>query len=48
VESIRGALIEGEVAGPFLLAYVFVVGPLVAYIGLKVVQRYEDRFALQL
>jgi lipopolysaccharide transport system permease protein len=48
VESIRGALIQGEVAGPFLLAYVFVVGPLVAYIGLKVVQRYEDRFALQL
>jgi lipopolysaccharide transport system permease protein len=48
VEGIRGAILQGSVAGPSLLVYVFVVGPLVALLGLWVIQRYEDRFAVAL
>jgi ABC-type polysaccharide/polyol phosphate export permease len=47
IESFRGALIQGRVAGPSLLVYVFVVGPVIALIGLWTVQRYEDRFAVE-
>jgi hypothetical protein len=35
------------VAGASLLVYVFVVGPVIALIGLWTVQRYEDRFAVE-
>lgn len=48
VESIRGALLQGEIAGPAMLAYVFVVGPALALVGLWMIQRYEDRFAVDL
>jgi lipopolysaccharide transport system permease protein len=47
IEGIRGALIQGEVAGAPVLAYIFIVGPAVAALGLWVVQRYEDRFAVE-
>jgi hypothetical protein len=36
------------VPGITLLVYVFVVGPVVALIGLWVMQRYEDRLAIEL
>lgn len=48
VESIRGAVFNGVVVGPGMLAYVFVVGPAMALLGLAVIQRYEDRFAVEL
>lgn len=48
VESIRGAVLQGEVAGPAMLAYVFTVGPMLAVVGLWMIQRYEDRFAVEL
>jgi lipopolysaccharide transport system permease protein len=48
VEGIRGAIWEGVVPGAPLLAYVFVVGPVVALLGLWAIQRYEDRFAVEL
>jgi len=48
VEAIRGAVLQGSVPGPALLIYVFVVGPAVAFVGLRVIQRYEDRFAVEL
>ena len=48
VEGIRGAVFQGAVAGPALLAYIFVVGPAVAFAGLWLFQRYEDRFAVEL
>ena len=48
VESIRGVVLQGEVAGANMLAYVFVVGPALALLGLWLVQRYEDRFAVEL
>ena len=47
IEAFRGALIEGHVAGASLLAYVFIVGPAFALVGLWCVQRYEDRFAVE-
>ena len=47
VEGIRGALIQGRVAGPSLLVYIFVVGPLIGAIGLWVLQRFEGRFAVE-
>ena len=31
-----------------MLAYVFIVGPALALVGLWLVQRYEDRFAVEL
>lgn len=48
VESIRGAVFHGVVVGPGMLAYVFLVGPALALLGLAVMQRYEDRFAVEL
>ena len=48
VESIRGVVLQGEVAGPGMLAYAFLVGPLVALLGLWAIQRYEDQFAVEL
>jgi homopolymeric O-antigen transport system permease protein len=47
VEGIRGVLVQGRVAGPSLLLYMFVVGPAVAAVGLWVIQRYEGRFAVE-
>jgi ABC-type polysaccharide/polyol phosphate export permease len=48
VESIRGVVLEGTVAGPSMLVYVFVVGPVFALLGLALIQRYESRFAIEL
>jgi ABC-2 type transport system permease protein len=47
IEGIRGVLVQGHVAGASLLVYIFVAGPLVAAIGLWVIQRFEDRFAVE-
>jgi ABC-type polysaccharide/polyol phosphate export permease len=47
IEAFRGALVEGHVAGAALLVYVFTVGPAFALAGLWCVQRYEDRFAVE-
>jgi ABC-type polysaccharide/polyol phosphate export permease len=47
VEGIRAVLVQGEVPGPSLLVYIFVVGPLVALTGLWVIQRFEGRFAVE-
>jgi homopolymeric O-antigen transport system permease protein len=47
VEGIRGVLVQGHVAGPSLLIYMFLVGPAVAVVGLWVIQRYEGRFAVE-
>jgi ABC-2 type transport system permease protein len=48
VESTRAVVLQAVVPGPTLLLYVFLVGPLVALLGLWVVQRYEDRIAIEL
>jgi lipopolysaccharide transport system permease protein len=48
VEGIRAVVLEASVPGPALLAYIFLVGPLLALVGLWVVQRYEDRVAIEL
>jgi lipopolysaccharide transport system permease protein len=47
VEGIRGVLVQGHVPGASLLVYMFVVGPLLAAVGLWVIQRYEGRFAVE-
>ncbi len=47
VESIRAVIHEGVVPDPALLIYVFTVGPALALLGLRVVERYEDRFAVE-
>jgi len=47
VEGIRGVLVQGQIPGTSLLVYIFVVGPLVAAIGLWVIQRFEGRFAVE-
>jgi ABC-type polysaccharide/polyol phosphate export permease len=47
IEAFRGALVQGQVAGASLLVYVFVAGPVVALVGLWCVQRFEDRFAVE-
>jgi ABC-2 type transport system permease protein len=47
IEGIRGVLVQGHVAGAALLVYIFVAGPFVAAIGLWVIQRFEDRFAVE-
>jgi ABC-2 type transport system permease protein len=47
IEGIRGVLVQGNVPGVSLLVYIFVVGPLVAAIGLSVIQRFEGRFAVE-
>ena len=48
VEGLRAAILEGVVPGATLLAYIFLVGPVVALAGLWVMQRYEDRLAIEL
>ena len=48
VEGIRAVVLEATVPGPAILVYIFVVGPLVGLLGLWVVQRYEDRVAIEL
>jgi ABC-2 type transport system permease protein len=48
VESLRGVILEATVPGASLLVYVFVVGPALALLGLWVVQRYDDRLAIEL
>jgi lipopolysaccharide transport system permease protein len=48
VEGIRAVVLEATVPGPSLLAYIFVVGPLVALLGLWVLQRFADRVAIEL
>jgi lipopolysaccharide transport system permease protein len=47
VEGMRGVLVQGHIAGTSLLVYIFVVGPLVALVGLWVIQRFEGRFAVE-
>jgi lipopolysaccharide transport system permease protein len=48
VESVRAVILQAVVPGMTLLVYVFVVGPLLALVGLRVVQRYENRLAIEL
>jgi homopolymeric O-antigen transport system permease protein len=48
VEGFRATLLQATVPGPALLVYIFVVGPALALFGLWVVQRYEDRLAVEL
>ena len=48
VEGLRGVMLEGVVPGATLLAYIFLVGPFLALMGLLVIQRYEDRLAIEL
>ena len=48
VEGLRAALLDGVVPGTFALVYMAVVGPVFLLVGLWVVQRYEDRFAVVL
>jgi lipopolysaccharide transport system permease protein len=48
VEGLRAVILEGVVPGATLLAYIFLVGPLLALAGLWVMQRYEDRLAIEL
>jgi homopolymeric O-antigen transport system permease protein len=47
IEGIRGVLVQGNVPGLSLLLYIFLVGPLIAAIGLAVIQRFEGRFAVE-
>jgi len=48
VEGVRAVVLQASVPGITLLLYIFLVGPLVALFGLWVVQRYEDRIAIEL
>jgi lipopolysaccharide transport system permease protein len=48
VEGFRATLLQATVPGTTLLVYIFLVGPAVALIGLWVVQRFEDRIAVEL
>jgi ABC-2 type transport system permease protein len=48
VEGLRAVVLEATVPGASLLLYIFLVGPLVALFGLWVLQRYEDRVAIEL
>jgi lipopolysaccharide transport system permease protein len=48
VEGVRAVVLQATVPGVTLLLYIFLVGPLAALLGLKVVQRYEDRIAIEL
>jgi lipopolysaccharide transport system permease protein len=48
VEGFRATLLQATVPGASLLVYIFVVGPALALLGLWVVQRYEDRLAVEL
>jgi ABC-2 type transport system permease protein len=48
VEGVRAVVLQASVPGPTLLLYIFLVGPLLALFGLWLVQRYEDRLAIEL
>jgi lipopolysaccharide transport system permease protein len=48
VESVRAVVLQAVVPGAVELIYVFLVGPLVALVGLWVVQRFQDRVAIEL
>jgi lipopolysaccharide transport system permease protein len=48
VEGIRAVVLQATVPGASLLVYIFLVGPLVALFGLWVIQRFEDRVAIEL
>jgi homopolymeric O-antigen transport system permease protein len=48
VESVRAVVLQHVVPGAPLLLYVFLVGPLLALVGLLIMQRYEDRLAIEL
>jgi lipopolysaccharide transport system permease protein len=48
VEGIRAVVLQATVPGASLLVYIFLVGPLVALLGLWVMQRFEDRVAIEL
>jgi ABC-type polysaccharide/polyol phosphate export permease len=48
VESVRAVTLQASVPGTTLLLYVFLVGPIVGLLGLWVMQRYEDRIAIEL
>jgi lipopolysaccharide transport system permease protein len=48
VEGIRAVILQATVPGTSLLLYIFLAGPLTALLGLWVVQRYEDRVAIEL
>jgi lipopolysaccharide transport system permease protein len=48
VEGFRATLLQSTVPGATLLLYIFIVGPALALVGLWVVQRFEDRLAVEL
>jgi lipopolysaccharide transport system permease protein len=48
VEGLRAVILQATVPGPSILVYIFLVGPAMALLGLWVVQRYDDRFAIEL
>ena len=48
VEGVRAVVLQATVPGAPLLVYIFLVGPLVALLGLWVMQRFEDRIAIEL
>jgi lipopolysaccharide transport system permease protein len=48
VEGIRAVVLQATVPGASLLVYIFLVGPLVGLLGLWVIQRFEDRVAIEL
>jgi ABC-type polysaccharide/polyol phosphate export permease len=48
VEGLRAVLLEGTVPGASIFAYIFLVGPALALLGLWIVQRFEDRLAIEL
>ena len=48
VEGIRAVVLQATVPGASLLLYIFIVGPLVALLGLRVIQRFADRVAIEL
>jgi lipopolysaccharide transport system permease protein len=48
VEGMRSVVLFGVVPGTTLLLYIFLVGPALAVVGLHVLQRYEDRLAVEL
>ena len=48
VEGVRAVVLQATCPGAPLLLYIFLVGPLVALLGLWVMQRYEDRIAIEL
>jgi lipopolysaccharide transport system permease protein len=48
VEGLRAVILQATVPGLSLLGYIFLVGPALALLGLWVVQRYDDRFAIEL